>query len=54
MIDEVSEVHVGLERIEKCLPFPTLGFDCDKGSEFLNEVVEADLLRCNQSVEWTR
>ena len=49
-----GEVRVGLERIEKRLPFPMLGFDCDNGSEFLNVVVEAYLLRCNRSVEWTR
>lgn len=49
-----GEVRVGLERIEKRLHFPMHGFDCDNGSEFLNEVVEADLLRRNRSVEWTR
>jgi len=31
-----------------------LGFDCDNGSEFLNEVVEAYLLRRKRSVGWTR
>jgi len=49
-----GEVRVGLERIEKRLPFPMLGFDCDNGSEFLNEIVEAYLLRRKRSVEWTR
>ena len=49
-----GEVRVGLEWIEKRLPFPMLGFDCDNGSEFLNEVVEAYLLRRNRSIEWTR
>ena len=49
-----GEVRVGLERIEKRLPFPMLGFDCDNGSEFLNEIVEAYLLRRHRSVEWTR
>jgi hypothetical protein len=49
-----GEVRVGLERIEKRQPFPMLGFDCDNGSEFLNEIVEAYLLRRNRSVEWTR
>ncbi|MEY4244241.1 MAG: hypothetical protein RLZZ245_1826 [Verrucomicrobiota bacterium] len=38
-----GEVRVGLERIEKRLPFPMRGFDCDKCSEFFNEVVEAYL-----------
>lgn len=49
-----GEVRSGLERIEKRLPFPMLGFDCDNGSEFLNEIVEAYLLRRNRGVEWTR
>jgi hypothetical protein len=49
-----GEVRCGLERIEKRMPFPMLGFDCDNGSEFLNEIVEAYLLRRNRSVEWTR
>lgn len=49
-----GEVRAGLERIEKRLPFPMLGFDCDNGSEFLNEIVEAYLLGRSRSVEWTR
>lgn len=49
-----GEVRVGLERIEKRMPFPMLGFDCDNGSEFLNEIVEAHLLHRKRSVEWTR
>lgn len=49
-----GEVRAGLERIEKRLPFEMLGFDCDNGSEFLNEIVEAYLLRRHRSVEWTR
>ena len=49
-----GEVRAGLARIETRLPFPMLGFDCDNGSEFLNEVVEAYLLRRNRRVEWTR
>lgn len=49
-----GEVRSGLERIEKRMPFPMHGFDCDNGSEFLNEIVEAYLLRRNRSVEWTR
>jgi hypothetical protein len=49
-----GEVRVGLERIENRLPFPMLGFDCDNGSEFLNEVLETYLLRRDQSVNWTR
>lgn len=49
-----GEVRVGLERIEKRMPFPMLGFDCDNGSEFLNEVLEAYLLKRKRSIEWTR
>jgi hypothetical protein len=48
------EVRVGLERIEKRMPFPMLGFDCDNGSEFLNEVLEAYLLKRERSIYWTR
>jgi hypothetical protein len=33
-----GEVRVGLERIEKHIPFPMLGFDCYNGCEFLNEL----------------
>jgi hypothetical protein len=47
-------VRVGLERIENRLPFPMIGFDCDNGSEFLNEVLKTYLLRRDQSVNWTR
>lgn len=49
-----GEVRVGLERIEKRMPFPMLGFDCDNGSEFLNEILEAYLLKRKRSIEWTR
>jgi hypothetical protein len=49
-----GEVRAGLERIEKRLPFAMHGFDCDNGSEFLNEIVEAYLLGRGRSVEWTR
>lgn len=49
-----GEVRAGLERIEKRMPFEMRGFDCDNGSEFLNEIVEAYLLGKKRSVEWTR
>jgi hypothetical protein len=49
-----GEVRAGLERIEKRMPFAMQGFDCDNGSEFLNEIVEAYLLDKKRSVEWTR
>lgn len=49
-----SEVRVGVKAIEERLPFDLLGFDCDNGSEFLNEVLENYLLERTRSVEWTR
>ncbi|NJM39187.1 MAG: transposase family protein [Akkermansiaceae bacterium] len=49
-----GEVRAGLERIEKRMPFAMLGFDCDNGSEFLNEVIEAYLLGRQRNIEWTR
>lgn len=49
-----GEVRAGLERIEKRLPFPMFGFDCDNGSEFLNEIVETYLLQRQRGIEWTR
>lgn len=49
-----GEVRGGLERIEKRLPFAMLGFDCDNGSEFLNEVMEDYLLRKKRNIQWTR
>jgi len=49
-----GEVRVGLERIEKRMPFSMLGFDCDNGSEFLNEILEAYLLKRKRSITWTR
>lgn len=49
-----GEVRSGLERIENRMPFTMLGFDCDNGSEFLNEILEAYLLGGGRCVEWTR
>jgi hypothetical protein len=49
-----GEVRVGLERIERRMPFELLGFDCDNGSEFLNEILEAYLLKRARRVHWTR
>lgn len=48
------EVRAGLVRIEQRMPFEMLGFDCDNGSEFLNEILEAYLLKRKRSIEWTR
>lgn len=47
-------MRAGLVRIEKRKPFEMLGFDCDNGSEFLNEILEAYLLKKRKSIEWTR
>ncbi len=52
--NRAGEVRVGLERIEKRMPFELLGLDCDNGSEFLNEVLEAYLLKRSRAVDWTR
>jgi len=49
-----SEVRVGLETIEKRMPFELLGFDCDNGSEFLNTVLEEYLLTRASPIKWTR
>jgi hypothetical protein len=49
-----GEVRVGLERIERRMPFELLGLDCDNGSEFLNEILEAYLLKRSRAVDWTR
>lgn len=49
-----SEVRVGLERIEKRMPFELQGFDSDNGSEFLNTVLEYYLLSREKAVKWTR
>ncbi len=40
--------------IEDRLPFDLLGFDCDNGSEFLNETLEKYLLTRTNPVRWTR
>jgi hypothetical protein len=49
-----SEVRVGLENIEKRMPFNLLGFDSDNGSEFLNTVLEEYLLTRKRAIKWTR
>jgi len=49
-----SEVRVGVSAIESRLPFDLLGFDCDNGSEFLNEILETYLTQRERKVEWTR
>lgn len=49
-----SEVCVGLRKIEARMPMKMLGFDCDNGSEFLNETLEKYLLSETRNVKWTR
>jgi len=49
-----GELSKGLQRIEQRMPFELLGFDCDNGSEFLNETLERYLLKRNNPVKWTR
>ena len=52
--NRAGEVRVGLERIERRMPFELLGLDCDNGSEFLNEILEAYLLKRSRAIDWTR
>lgn len=49
-----SEVCVGLRKIEARMPMEMLGFDCDNGSEFLNETLERYLLSPSRKIKWTR
>ncbi len=49
-----SEVCVGLRKIEARMPMKMLGFDCDNGSEFLNETLEKYLQSETRKVKWTR
>jgi hypothetical protein len=49
-----SEVCVGLRKIEDRMPMELLGFDCDNGSEFLNDILEKYLLNENRNIKWTR
>ena len=43
-----------IEDIEKSVPFPILGFDCDNGSEFLNYHLMRYFARRDQAVQFTR
>lgn len=45
-----------VKAIEQRLPYDLLGFDCDNGSEFLNEQLESYLLnkKRKRSIKWTR
>ena len=46
----VEQIH----DIEKSLPFPLLGFDCDNGSEFLNHHLFRHFTQRKQPVQFTR
>jgi hypothetical protein len=43
-----------IQDIESCLPFPTLGFDCDNGSEFLNWHLVTYFQQRKSPVQFTR
>ena len=43
-----------IHHIERSLPFPLLGFDCDNGSEFLNYHLMRHLTERKQPVQFTR
>ncbi len=49
-----GEVRIGVEKIERRMPFEMLGFDCDNGSEFLNEILEHYLWGRSKRIDWTR
>jgi hypothetical protein len=43
-----------IKHIEKTLPFPILGFDCDNGGEFLNYHLQRHFTERKQPVQFTR
>lgn len=43
-----------IKQIEKALPFPLLGFDCDNGGEFLNYHLLRHFTRRDHPVDFTR
>jgi hypothetical protein len=47
-------VMAAINSIEKSLPFPILGFDCDNGSEFLNWHLYRHFSNRKQPVQFTR
>lgn len=48
------EIFLQLKDIEKSLPFPLLGLDCDNGSEFLNKNMYRYLTHRKAPVQFTR
>jgi hypothetical protein len=49
-----SGVLEQIKNIEKSLPFPILGFDCDNGGEFLNQHLPRHFTQRKQPVQFTR
>lgn len=49
-----TEVLAQIKHIEKNLPFPILGFDCDNGKEFLNYHLLRHFSARKQPVQFTR
>lgn len=49
-----SDVLLQIQNLEKSLPFPLLGFDCDNGSEFLNHHLLRHFTQRNQPIQFTR
>ncbi|MBW2648801.1 MAG: integrase, partial [Deltaproteobacteria bacterium] len=49
-----SGVLKQIKKIEKILPFPILGFDCDNGGEFLNYHLLRHFTERKQPVQFTR
>jgi hypothetical protein len=49
-----SGVLTQIKDIEKSLPFPLLGFDCDNGSEFLNHHLLRHFTQRKKPVKFTR
>jgi hypothetical protein len=47
-------VLLALQDIERSLPFPLLGFDCDNGSEFLNWSILKYFTNRKRPVQYTR
>ena len=43
-----------IKQIEKALPFPLLGFDCDNGGEFLNYYLLRHFTKRDKPVQFTR
>ncbi len=49
-----TDVLKQIKNIEKVLPFPLLGFDCDNGGEFLNYHLQRHFAGRKQPVQLTR